>query len=145
MLELNKELILQKMKQALKKGMSTNLVTIANANNIEVLEYELGSICGFYTYQQRSKIILINSDLSDLHKQFVLAHEIGHALLHTKVNCAFIKSRTSFKHKIYEKEANFFGANILKAIGFLDEEGFCIKTIQVREKDLDFISELINL
>ena len=145
MLELNKAFILQKIKQALKKGMSTNLFSIAKANNIEVFEHELGNICGFYTYQKKTKIILLNSDLSDLHKQFVLAHEIGHALLHTKVNCAFIKSKTGFKHQIYEKEANFFGANMLKAIGYLDEEEFCIETVQIREKDMAFLSELIDL
>lgn len=142
---MNKTFILQKIKQALKRGMSTNLFSIAEANNILVLEDELGSICGFYTYQKKTKIILLNSSLSDLHKQMVLAHEIGHALLHTKVNCAFIKNKTGFKHKIYEKEANFFGANLLKEIGYLDEEDFCIQTVQVRDKDLDFVKELIDL
>ncbi|MEG1637842.1 MAG: ImmA/IrrE family metallo-endopeptidase [Cellulosilyticaceae bacterium] len=142
---MNKTFILQKIKQALKRGMSNNLFSIAEANNILVLEDELGSICGFYTYQKKTKIILLNSSLSDLHKQMVLAHEIGHALLHTKVNCAFIKNKTGFKHQIYEKEANFFGANMLKEIGYLDEEDFCIQTVQVRDKDLDFVKELIDL
>ena len=145
MLELNKVFILQKMNLALKKGMSTNLFSIAQANNILVLEYEIGTICGFYTYQKKTKIILLNSNLSELHKQFVLAHEIGHALLHTKVNCAFIKSKTGFKHQMYETEANFFGANMLKETGYLDEEGFCIETVQIRDKDLDFVKELIDL
>ncbi|MEG0502943.1 MAG: ImmA/IrrE family metallo-endopeptidase [Cellulosilyticaceae bacterium] len=142
---MNKTFILQKIKQALKRGMSNNLFSIAEANNILVLEDELGSICGFYTYQKKTKIILLNSSLSDLHKQMVLAHEIGHALLHTKVNCAFIKNKTGFKHQIYEKEANFFGANMLKEIGYLDKEDFCIQTVQVRDKDLDFVKELIDL
>ncbi|MEG0952321.1 MAG: ImmA/IrrE family metallo-endopeptidase [Niameybacter sp.] len=142
---MNKTFILQKIKQALKRGMSNNLFSIAEANNILVLEDELGSICGFYTYQKKTKIILLNSSLSDLHKQMVLAHEIGHALLHAKVNCAFIKNKTGFKHQIYEKEANFFGANLLKEIGYLDEEDFCIQTVQVRDKDLDFVKELIDL
>ena len=104
MLELNKVFILHKMNKALKKGMSTNLFSIAKANNILVLEDELGTICGFYTYQKKTKIILLNSNISELHKQFVLAHEKGQALLHTKVNCAIIKNKTYFKHQMYEPE-----------------------------------------
>lgn len=142
---MNEALILRKIKRALKKSNSTNLFAIAEANNIVVLEYALGSMGGFYIYQKKSKIILLNSNLSDLHKQMVLAHEIGHALLHTKVNCAFIKTNTHLKHKIYEKEANFFGAHMLKSIGYLDQEDFCIHSVDVRAEDVDFITALIDV
>lgn len=132
------------MKQTVKKAKSTNLYHIAEAHNILVLESQLGNICGFYTYQKKTKIILLNAELSELRKQMVLAHEIGHALLHTKVNCAFIRSKTHLQHRIYEKEANFFGAHLLQAIGYFSEEGFCINTLEIEPKDLAFIQELMS-
>jgi Zn-dependent peptidase ImmA (M78 family) len=39
---------------------------------------------------EKNKVIFINSALSEFEKRFVLAHEIGHAVLHPKSSCFFI-------------------------------------------------------
>lgn len=137
--------MLRKLKRTLKKSPSNNLWDIAAAENILVLEYELGTMYGFYMYIQKTKVILLNHNLSDLQKKIVLSHEIGHAVLHSKVNCAFIKNNTQLKHATYETEANFFGAHLLQATGLLDEHDFAIEARELSGKDKGFIEALMGL
>lgn len=68
-----------------------------------------------YLYVKRTKIILINESLDDFSKQIVFAHEIGHAVLHTKETHAF-SIDTMKKYK--EREANIFCSELLDAIDF---------------------------
>lgn len=137
--------ILRKLRHTLNQAQSTNLYDIAKSQNIIILESNLGSICGFYTYLKKTRVILLNENLPELQKQMVLSHEIGHAVLHTKVNWAFIKKYTQLKARIYEKEADYFGAQLLKAIGMLEEEGFCIHESELAQEDLAFLECLIAL
>lgn len=59
------------------------------------------------------KQIVINSILDDLSKRIVLAHEIGHAVLHSKHDICFIREYTLFPTGKYEVEANKFAAELL--------------------------------
>ena len=43
----------------------------------------------------------------------VVAHELGHALLHRKENCAFLKNKTLLLTSGIEREANLFAASLL--------------------------------
>lgn len=45
--------------------------------------------------------------------QVIVAHELGHALLHRKENCAFIKNKTLLLTTGIEREANQFAATLL--------------------------------
>lgn len=71
------------------------------------------SVNGFYQYVKRNKIIYINNNL-DLHIQrYVLAHELGHAILHTKSNTTYLQYNTFNCTNKYELAANTFAAELL--------------------------------
>ena len=44
---------------------------------------------------------------------FVMAHELGHAILHKTENCYFIRNKTFLSTAWIEKEANTFAAELL--------------------------------
>ena len=62
----------------------------------------LGKTHGHYTYAKRKKVFFINEDLSEIEKNFCCAHELGHALLHTKSNVYFNSSNTFFVQNKFE-------------------------------------------
>ena len=43
----------------------------------------------------------------------VMAHELGHAILHRKQNCYFIRNKTLLLNSKTELEANMFAAELL--------------------------------
>jgi Zn-dependent peptidase ImmA (M78 family) len=100
-----------------------NLIVKCNTNcpfelsefkNIHVVYWDLHSeIWGFYTYERRNRFIFINKNLESPHQRFVCAHELGHALLHTKINTPFLRANTFFSINKIEREANEFAVNLL--------------------------------
>lgn len=81
---------------------------------IERFDVSLGHRLGCYMYLQRSKCIFLNSDIEDdrMHR-IVAAHELGHAILHPKINCSFIRNYTMCSKNTFEIEANRFAAELL--------------------------------
>lgn len=86
---------------------------IAEHLNIEVFRCPLGRISGYYKYLKRHKCIYINSELEDNFAKIVMAHELGHAILHVKENCAFMSNKTLLLTSKIEKQANLFAAYLL--------------------------------
>lgn len=70
---------------------------------------------GFYMEQSRSRVIVVNSQLEPRMQEIILAHEIGHAVLHRDIPS--IKNFQDFslfdKTSIYEYQANIFAADFL--------------------------------
>nr|DAW30966.1 MAG TPA: IrrE protein [Caudoviricetes sp.] len=64
-----------------------------------------------YKYIKKNKLILINSSLSEQEQKYVLAHELGHAVLHTKSSCFCYGLNVNTYKKEYE--ANIFSAELL--------------------------------
>ena len=87
-------------------GIIINVMPLGNTQN---------SCKGFFLYQSRKKHITINSDLPEAVQRIILAHEIGHAVLHHKA----AKMRTFHDFALYdtssqmEYEANLFAAEFL--------------------------------
>ena len=81
--------------------------------NVILVYYPLEGVRGFYQYFQRNNIIYIDESLSDREKRFVLAHELGHMILHKKSNAIFMDTRTHFNTNRYENEADLFAINLL--------------------------------
>ena len=73
----------------------------------------LGKIEGHYTYTKRKKVFFINENLNEVQRQFCCAHELGHAILHTKSNVYFNNSKTYFIQSKFEYQANSFAAELL--------------------------------
>lgn len=117
---------------------------IAQYLKIQVYFCPLGNTAGNYVYIHRVKWIFVNSDIEDeIFKKVILAHELGHALLHPKENCAFMAHKTLLLTSQIERQANLFAANLLITDELLqDYEGF------TREQFCDctgFPDELLQL
>ncbi len=107
-------------------------VSIARQLNIGIAIVPLGEIAGNYKLLKRKRWIFVNEDIADSPLfRVVVAHELGHAVLHRKENCAFIKNRTLLLTSGIEREANQFAAHLLitddmlKEFAGYTEDQFC--------------------
>ena len=96
-----------------RKYRTNNPHTIASYKNVIVIREPLGSTLGYYNTYKRIKFIHINHRLDDASQRFVCAHELGHAILHPKINTPFLKKHTFFSINRYEQETNEFAVELL--------------------------------
>lgn len=77
--------------------------------------YQIGNIgCdGCYMFLKNHRYIFLNQDLSEHDMNLVMAHELGHAILHRKQNCYFIRNKTLLLNSKTEMEANKFAIELL--------------------------------
>lgn len=108
-----------------KQHKTRNPIEIAENLGIIILYENLGSINGYYNTAFRQKFIHINENLPDCKKYFTAAHELGHALLHPKVNTPFLRENTLFSVNKLEIEANKFAVNLLISDEELNEYKEC--------------------
>lgn len=132
---MDKQLIDKKLKMYLTKNVNT-LNDVVDKTNAIVLEQELGNTAGLYMYIEKNRLILINSNLSDSKKKIVLAHELSHAILHTKSNCAFNLSNAVSKA---ETEANYCANVILETLNIFKDREFTIHKEELTSKDKGFM------
>ena len=107
-----RDIIKNKVNEIINKYGTRNPFELVDYLNIELIDKPLGKTWGAYLYLKRNKVIFINKDLEFHDKKFVLAHEIGHAVLHTKTRpprCTNLYTVTSQ----IEIEANHFAAALL--------------------------------
>jgi Zn-dependent peptidase ImmA (M78 family) len=86
---------------------------IAEERNIHLVFEDLEEIYGYYHYYRRVQSIHINNKLNDILQRFVCAHELGHAIFHSKQNTAYLSRYTLFTADKLEKEANTFAVELL--------------------------------
>lgn len=129
-----------------KKYGTTDPFSIADALGIEVQIGDIGSKSGCYMYLKRSKCIWLNENLKQHEAEFVMAHELGHAIMHPRENCYFIKYKTLLLSTRKEIEANKF------AVEFLIPDDTLYKylkyqecTIEQTARILGYQKELIEL
>lgn len=105
---------IRKIIKKLKKKYNTSSPSeLAECLDITVIIQPLGNVWGMYKYINKNKVIFINSVLSEIERRFVLAHEIGHAVLHPKSLCYFINEHNYVSKIKSEYEANVFAAEFL--------------------------------
>lgn len=82
---------------------------------------------------QGSEIVFIRDDLPYQFTKFILAHELGHAILHAEIAQAAHNSKLINKGRL-EKEADYFALKLL-GITFdaVDYEGFTVEQIAAAE------------
>lgn len=82
---------------------------------------------------QGSEIVFIRDDLPYQFTKFILAHELGHAILHAEIVQAAYNSKLLNKGRL-EKEADYFALKLL-GITFdaVDYEGFTVEQIAAAE------------
>lgn len=104
----------EKIKNLVKKYKTTSPFEIASQMNIHIIWWNLHEqINGYYKYDRRNRYIVINCNLDDDFQRVVCAHELGHAILHTRVNTPFMTKNTFFSVSKIEREANRFAAELL--------------------------------
>ena len=76
---------------------------------------------GCYMFLKNHRYIFINQNLPEHEMRLVMAHELGHAILHRKENCYFIRTKTLLLKSKKEIEANKFAMELLLPDSFLEE------------------------
>jgi Zn-dependent peptidase ImmA (M78 family) len=92
---------------------SNSPFAIADSMNVNIIYSNMKNTLGFFSKYKRSKFIHLNDTISETLQTFVCAHELGHAILHPKLNTPFLKRNTLFSVDKVEKEANTFAVELL--------------------------------
>jgi len=116
------EAICREVERLMRKYAEPDPWKLAQAMGIFVDEHPLGKspkACkGFFLYQSRQKHITINSDLPEMVQRIILAHEIGHAVLHQ----AAAKMRAFHDFALYDTSSQFeYEANLFAAEHLLED------------------------
>ncbi len=109
----SREQIISMAKKLVRKYHTNNPFELSEWLNIDVITLPLGQIWGFYKYVHRNKQIYINNGLNYENKIIVCSHELGHAVLHPRENCPFMRAYTYLSENRLEIEANLFGTYLL--------------------------------
>lgn len=101
----------------IKKYNESDPLQLCHEMNIIVLFQPMGkstdAIKGFFLASKRIRTITVNSDLPEIIQKIILAHELGHAVLHHAGGvCAFHDIAVYDSSSIQEKEANLFAAEL---------------------------------
>ncbi|MED3888187.1 ImmA/IrrE family metallo-endopeptidase [Priestia aryabhattai] len=89
-------------------------LSIAEEMGVHVVPWNFpDEVQGMYKYESRNQFIFINSSLSEKECNFVLAHELGHAILHPTHNTSFLRDNTLFSVNKFERQANTFAVELL--------------------------------
>mgnify|MGYP001168533593 FL=1 len=77
--------------------------------------YQIGNIgcSGCYMFLKNHRYIFLNQKLPKHELKMVMAPELGHAIMHRKENCYFIRNKTLMLTSKIEIEANTFAAELL--------------------------------
>ena len=86
---------------------------LAERMDIIVQKNDLGTVRGYYFKKYRIKQIILHNDLTESDERFVMAHEVGHAIMHEDINTPFLMGNTLFSKNKFEREANLFAIELL--------------------------------
>lgn len=87
---------------------------ICEYREIAIIKQELPqSINGFFVNMDGEYVIVTDSYLCEEERRRVIAHELGHIMLHNEMNIVDISSRGYFYPPKYEKQADLFAAYLL--------------------------------
>ena len=91
---------------------TSNPYDLAACLGIHIRFDRLGTMQGYFHQMSRVRQIVINEDLPEHIEKFVLAHEIGHSIMHPGCNTSFLQS-TFFSTDKLEIQANKFAAELI--------------------------------
>ena len=112
---MNKISIKNEIMRLLKKRKAKDLASIIQSLQINIFKMDLGKGSkGMYRYERRQRYIILNYNLKEYEVLWVLAHEVGHAVLHTNSSeVMFLCKKGFFNIGNLEIEADRFAAEIL--------------------------------
>lgn len=117
---------------------TTNPFDIIKSKNILLIQEELGRIRGYYNMVLRQKQIHINCNLYGPQRIFTATHELGHAILHPKVNTPFLLDCTGLSVNKLEIEANKF------AVEFLISDDTLYEYMKNQEYTIEQVARLLG-
>ena len=130
------------MDDRIKKLISYYVKKFHTRNPFEIADYlgilyQMGNIgCeGCYMFLKNHRYIFLNRHLSEHETSLVMAHELGHAILHKKQDCYFIRNKTLLLNSKTEIEANKFAIELLIS----DEE-----LLEYKEFDIKQLSRIFG-
>ena len=100
------------------KYQTTDPYDICTSMDIQVIKRPMGasaqSCKGFFLVSSRCKLIVINSDLPESIQRIIIAHELGHAVLHSDSAISAFHEFAMFDDTDrMEYEANVFAAEFM--------------------------------
>lgn len=108
--------IISAVEKLIKKYDTRDPYELCQLLGIKVHYYDLQKkLKGFFYYQSRQKNIVIDSNVNEVLERILIAHELGHAILHTKIAMmrGFQEMEVFDGSSLEEDEANFFAAELL--------------------------------
>ena len=149
--------IARQVRQLTERYGETDPERLCRAMNVLVLRQSMGreeNACkGFFLCKCRVRLIMLNADLARLLQRIVLAHELGHAVLHSRLSAEAGFHDFSLFDEAYvcEYEANLFAAELLLSDEQVmeqlnDDPSFfhAARTLHVPPELLDFKFRLMN-
>jgi Zn-dependent peptidase ImmA (M78 family) len=76
-------------------------------------------------FLKNHRYIFLSNKLNDVELRYVMAHELGHAIMDRKENCYFIRNKTLLSVSKFERRANLFAAYLLISDELLAEYSGC--------------------
>jgi Zn-dependent peptidase ImmA (M78 family) len=102
-----------RVRNLVRKHGTRNPETIAKELGITIQKKPFTKVMGFFKKELGNKFIVVNSNLSEDMQRLVIAHELGHALLHNSKLTNYIHEYTLTPRGRVEIEANRFAAELL--------------------------------
>ena len=110
--------ICQAVERLTKKYDERNIYLLCKLLKIEILYWNFGTednaIKGFYYEKNRCKRIILNNSLPECVRRIIIAHELGHSILHKGYALKGFREIIMYDESVItEKEANLFAAELL--------------------------------
>ena len=92
---------------------TNNVYEICSQLNIKIYKSHLKSIKGYFLNISESMSIVIDYNLNEHEERCVIAHELGHVMLHKHSNICYLKNYTYSNTNKLENQANKFAAELM--------------------------------
>lgn len=134
--------IKRRVKNLEKKYGTRNPYKLCEFLNIEVIYMDLGNLKGIFKKVITNNFIVINENLDEFCQKVVLAHELGHAILHNSKDIQTLKDYDLFPKYTnrLEVEANTFASELI-----IDENLDDYEYIENLKVDIEILKQLKKL
>lgn len=118
---------------------------LADLMGINVIRQNLGNVNGYFMELCGIKQIAINTNLNEFREKYVLAHELGHNVLHAGLNEMFVRYNTNLSTGKIERQADKFAMYLLVSDEMIAEVRARGYTIEQASKLTGYPERLIKL